>query len=171
MSDDDASPTRTSDTDRVDDTGERTGHAIKRAEQALIAAKDAALRPFDLTVPQYAALLLLDGQPGLSGAELARRAMVTPQTMSTVLGNLERKGLVERAPHPVHTRVVETRLSRTGRALLRKADQEALRVEAALDQALGDDVSRLRRALAVAADALDKHRSAADPAPGARSAS
>ena len=144
---------------------ERTGHAIKRAEQALIAAKDAALRPFDLTVPQYAALLLLAGQPGLSGAELARRALVTPQTMSTVLANLERKGLVDRAVHPVHSRIVEVRLTDRGADLLRRADQAALRVEAALDAALGSGVDQLRHLLGTAAAALDHHRSTAPSSP------
>jgi len=146
----------------VTDAGERTGHAIKRAEQALIAAKDAALRPLALTVPQYAALLLLDEQPGLSGAELARRALVTPQTMSTVLSNLRRKGLVERGPHPVHGHVVETQLTAAGTVLLRRADRAALQVEAALDQALGDAVEPLRAALRIAAEALDGHQRGAD---------
>jgi DNA-binding MarR family transcriptional regulator len=147
----------------VSDAGDRTGHAIKRAEQALIAAKDAALRPFGLTVPQYAALLLLHAQPGLSGAELARRALVTPQTMSTVLGNLERKGLVERAAHPVHSRIVETRLTAGGGRLLRDADRAALAVEAVLDAALGPEVGRLRDLLTAAAETLEHHRARSAP--------
>lgn len=141
---------------RADD---RTGHAIKRAEQALIAAKNAALRPYGLTVPQYAALLLLAGQPGLSGAELARRALVTPQTMSTVLTNLERKGLVDRTVHPIHSRVIEIRLTDGGTEVLHQADQAARRVEAALDDALGPEVEQFRRLLVTAADKLDRHLS------------
>lgn len=46
---------------------DRLGHVIKRAEQALIARKTRVLRAFDLTVPQYAALLLLSGTDGMSG--------------------------------------------------------------------------------------------------------
>lgn len=46
---------------------ERLGLDIKRAEQALIAAKQAAVRPAGLTVPQYAALLALAASPGISG--------------------------------------------------------------------------------------------------------
>lgn len=147
----------------MDGAADRTGHAIKRAEQALIAAKNAVLRPFDLTVPQYATLLLLHGQPGLSGAELARRALVTPQTMSTVLGNLERKGLIERAMHPVHTRIVETRLTPDGASILRDADRAALEVEAVLDAALGQHTDQLRCLLTTAADTLERHRTATAP--------
>jgi DNA-binding MarR family transcriptional regulator len=82
----------------------RLGHTIKRAEQALIARKTEALREFGLTVPQYSVLLLLSVSDGMSAAQLARECMVTPQTMAT----------------------------RAGRAIAKKADKAALRVEGSL---------------------------------------
>jgi DNA-binding MarR family transcriptional regulator len=112
---------------------QRLGHHLKRAEQELIAAKHAALRPFNLSTPQYTVLLVLSEEPGLSGAGLARRCLVTPQTMSSVLGTLEGRGLVERKPHPVHSHILEARLTRSGRALLTRADVPATAVEQALD--------------------------------------
>ncbi|GAA1105462.1 hypothetical protein GCM10009663_54510 [Kitasatospora arboriphila] len=112
---------------------QRLGHHIKRAEQELIAAKHAALRPFKLSTPQYTVLLVLSEEPGLSGAALARRCLVTPQTMSSVLGTLEGRGLVERKPHPIHQHILEARLTRSGRTLLARADQAAMAVEQALD--------------------------------------
>jgi DNA-binding MarR family transcriptional regulator len=112
---------------------QRLGHHLKRAEQELIAAKHAALRPFKLSTPQYTVLLVLWEEPGLSGAGLARRCLVTPQTMSSVLGTLEGRGLVERKPHPIHNHILEARLTRTGRSLLAKADVPAMAVEEALD--------------------------------------
>ena len=112
---------------------QRLGHHLKRAEQELIAAKHAALRPFNLSTPQYTVLLVLSEEPGLSGAGLARRCLVTPQTMSSVLSTLEGRGLVERKPHPVHQHILEARLTRSGRALLNKADVPVTAVEQALD--------------------------------------
>ena len=112
---------------------QRLGHHLKRAEQELIAAKHAALRPFNLSTPQYTVLLVLWEEPGLSGAALARRCLVTPQTMSSVLSTLEGRSLVERKPHPVHQHILEARLTRTGRALLNKADVPVTAVEQALD--------------------------------------
>ncbi|MER6101762.1 MarR family transcriptional regulator [Streptomyces sp. NPDC001832] len=110
--------------------GDRLGNTIKRAEQALIARKNQVLRQFDLTVPQYSVLLLLSLFPGgMSAAQLARESMVTPQTMSTVLANLEKHGLVEREPSPLHQKVIVNKLTRAGRAVLKKADKEAVRVE------------------------------------------
>ncbi|WP_431681646.1 MarR family winged helix-turn-helix transcriptional regulator [Kitasatospora sp. KL5] len=118
---------------------QRLGHHIKRAEQELIAAKHAALRPFKLSTPQYTVLLVLSEEPGLSGAGLARRCLVTPQTMSSVLGTLEGRGLVERKPHPIHQHILEARLTRSGRTLLAKADQAAMAVEQALDAEFDDE--------------------------------
>jgi DNA-binding MarR family transcriptional regulator len=42
----------------------------------------AALHEHNATVGQYALLTALDEEPGLSNADLARRAFVTPQTMN-----------------------------------------------------------------------------------------
>jgi DNA-binding MarR family transcriptional regulator len=50
------------------------GYELKRAQAALRAAMDTALRRHGLTVPQHACLELLDQRPGLCNAELARGA-------------------------------------------------------------------------------------------------
>jgi DNA-binding MarR family transcriptional regulator len=117
---------------------DRLGLVIKRAEQALIARKTAALREFGLTVPQYAALLLLCASDGMSAAQLARESLVTPQTMATVLTNLETKGLIERDQSPLHQKVVVNRATPAGAALLERADAAALRVERSLAAAYTD---------------------------------
>lgn len=111
---------------------ERLGSYIKRAEQALNATKHAVLKPAGLTVPQYAALLLLSENPGMSAAALARACAVTPPTMNTVLKNLQERGLVERTPHAWHGNVLETRLTERGREVMADADVRAVRVERAL---------------------------------------
>ena len=51
---------------------QRLGHKVKSLEQELSGAKDAVLRPMGVTVPQYTALLVINDEPGISGAELAR---------------------------------------------------------------------------------------------------
>jgi len=71
-----------------------------------MASKPAALRGLGITTPQYAALTFLDESPGLSSAQLARRAFVTPQTMNRMVANLEAAGLIARGPHPELGRVL-----------------------------------------------------------------
>ncbi|TDQ55562.1 MarR family winged helix-turn-helix transcriptional regulator [Actinorugispora endophytica] len=121
---------------------QRIGHYLKRAEQELISAKHAALRAYDLTVPQYTVLFVLSEEPGLSGAVLARRCLVTPQTMSSVLNTLNRRKLVERKPHPIHTHILETRLTRGGRALLRQADKAAVAIESELGESFTEEETK-----------------------------
>ncbi|MQY07945.1 MarR family winged helix-turn-helix transcriptional regulator [Actinomadura macrotermitis] len=111
---------------------ERLGSYLKRAEQALSAAKNAALRPMGLTVPQYAALLQLSENPGMSAAALARACAVTPPTMNTVLKNLQERGLIERSPHEWHRNILETRLTPEGEELLARADTGPVRIERGL---------------------------------------
>ncbi|MFE0188405.1 MarR family winged helix-turn-helix transcriptional regulator [Streptomyces sp. NPDC059008] len=117
---------------------ERLGSHIKRAEQALNATKYAVLKPAGLTVAQYAALLFLTEQPGISAAALARACGVTPPTMNTVLKNLQERGLIERTPHRWHKNVLETRLTDEGTRVMADADARAIRVERALAAEFSD---------------------------------
>ncbi|WP_202869183.1 MarR family winged helix-turn-helix transcriptional regulator [Kribbella antibiotica] len=126
---------------------QRLGSHLKRVEQDLQAAKTAAVRPAGLTVPQYAALFVLDEQPGISGAELARRCLVTPQTMTTILRNLEAAELIERTPHPLHRHVIETRPTPAGRKALDQADERATGVERRLAAAFTDEELDVLRGL------------------------
>ncbi len=113
--------------ERVED---RVGYVVKRVQQALGAQMSQALSDHGLTNAQYAALSALEADPGLSNAELARRSFVTPQTMNQVVAQLERAGLVQRRPHPVHGRILETRVTPRGEAALALAHAAVLAIEA-----------------------------------------
>ncbi|MCD2194916.1 MarR family transcriptional regulator [Actinomycetospora endophytica] len=97
------------------------GYRLKRAASALRSRMDEGLRPHGLTVPQYATLELLDAQPGLSNAELARGAFVTRQSMNVVLRGLADGGLVRRAEVSEHGRALPTHLTDDGRRRLEAA--------------------------------------------------
>jgi DNA-binding MarR family transcriptional regulator len=109
---------------------EAIGYLLKYAQQALRTAMDAALRDLGITTPQYAVLTFLGESPGLSSAQLARRAFVTPQTMNRIVANLESADLIERQPHPELGRVQEARLSKRGRNLLGECQRRIDGVEA-----------------------------------------
>jgi DNA-binding MarR family transcriptional regulator len=127
---------------------DRLGHVVKSLEQELSGAKDAVLRPMGLTVPQYSALLVIAETPGISGAELARQCLVTPQTMTTVLGNLTVKGLIERRTVPGQGRAMETTITRSGKTLLARADKKVEEVEGLLSgQLTKTDQATLRKLL------------------------
>ena len=114
---------------RRDSTTGHPGYLLKRAQAALHAAMAAALHEHGATLAQYAVLTALDEEPGLSNAELARRAFVTPQTMNQVLRELEQRHWVIRHAHPGHGRILQADLTHHGRQTLRACHQAADAVE------------------------------------------
>jgi DNA-binding MarR family transcriptional regulator len=135
----------------------RLGYALKRAQHALRISMDEALRPLELTTPQYAVLSAVEAEAGMSNARLARAAFVTAQTMQGVLANLERDGLLERRPDPTHGRVLRSELTSVGRSVLSEAHLAVRVVEDAMVASFGEaDASRLALALSKCADDLKK---------------
>ena len=110
----------------------RLGSSIKRAEQAMMVAKSKALREYDLSVAQYAAMTSLYYVPGQSAAQLARAAAVTPQTMATILARLDAKSLITRVPSEIHSRVNIVTLTDAGEELVVQADEKVRAVERAM---------------------------------------
>jgi DNA-binding MarR family transcriptional regulator len=110
-------------------TTDSPGYLLKRAQAALHAALTGALRQHAATLAQYALLTALDEEPGLSNAELARRAFVTPQTMNQVLRELEQRHWVTRHPHPGHGRILQADLTGDGRSTLQACHRTASAVE------------------------------------------
>jgi DNA-binding MarR family transcriptional regulator len=110
-------------------TTSRVGYLIKRAQTVLHDEMTEALHSLDLTVTQFAVLTALDDEPGLSNADLARRAFVTPQSMHAVLQELERRQLVVRRTHPQHQRVLQAALTEAGRRTLKFAAKAINAVE------------------------------------------
>lgn len=123
----------------VDDTYRSLGYALKRAQQALRGRLDTALRDIGLTTPQYSVLAGLEKSNGLSNAELARRAFVTPQTMQAIIVTLEKAGLIKREAHPDNGRILTTELTAEGRQAVRAAHEIAANAEQQLRNAVAPD--------------------------------
>jgi transcriptional regulator, MarR family len=117
----------------------RLGLHIKLAEQAMMSAKAEALRPFDLTVAQYGAMLSLYYVPGQSPSQLARAVAVTPQTIGATLDKLAAKSLVTRKPSKLHRKVLVVTLTSKGERLLIEADAAARTVEERIGRAFSAD--------------------------------
>lgn len=132
------------------------GYAMKRAQHALRLRMDEALKEVGLTTPQYAALSVLEETPGLSGAALARRSFVTPQTMNAIVAKLEKSGLIGRSPHPEHGRVLRAYLTDEGRELVSGAHDVVEAVEEFMLEGLSrEDRARLAETLNGCAEALE----------------
>jgi DNA-binding MarR family transcriptional regulator len=116
---------------------DRPGWLLKRAQDALHAAMTTALRSHGASLSEYAVLTALAEEPGLSNADLARRAFVTPQTMNQVLRELEHRGWVSRHPHPEHGRILQAELTAPGRQSLGLCHQAVGEVEQRMLAGLG----------------------------------
>jgi DNA-binding MarR family transcriptional regulator len=89
----------------------------------------AAVEPAGLTLPAYTALSVLRAQDGLSNARLARRSLVTPQSMNEVLSVLVERGYVRRNALTGHGRVIRIELTKAGSRALERCDRAVDEVE------------------------------------------
>lgn len=134
---------------------EELGVLIKEAQSVLHQRMDEVLRPLSLSVPQYACLQALADVPGITGAELARRAFVSRQSMNVLLLGLEKRGLAERATVPGPRRERAASLTPAAIELLGRARAAVAEVATAMTSRLSQsDATRLRALLVSCRDAL-----------------
>jgi DNA-binding MarR family transcriptional regulator len=112
------------------------GYLLRQAQAATRLTIERSLADLGVTPPQFVVLTMLKAYPGLSGADLARVALLTPQTVGVIIRNLERDGAIRKSPHPVHGRVLQWTLTRRGLALLGKCRRHVMAVERRLARGL-----------------------------------
>ena len=130
----------------------RLSYLVKQLELAIRAEMDARARVAGLTALQYTALTVLQRQPGMSGAQLSRRSFVSPQAGSEMLGHLERKGLIARAPDPDNRRVLRVRLTEEGERTMHDCDRWMDAIEARMLAGIPVAEQRALRAILAACE-------------------
>jgi DNA-binding MarR family transcriptional regulator len=120
-------------------------YLLRQAQAATRQAMERKLAGLGVTTPQFVVLTMLKAYPGLSGADLARVAALTPQTVGVIIRNLERDGAIRKAAHPVHGRVLQWTLTRRGTTLLDKCRRHAHALERRLSAELGTAAERAVR--------------------------
>ena len=109
-----------------------------------------ALKPYAVTTMQFTILATLGQWDGLSSAELSRRFNVTPQTMGEMIGNLERRLLVERRQDPANRRALRLSLTAAGVRLVKQCNVAMDKVETQMLKGLSKkEVDELRDRLMV----------------------
>jgi len=112
-------------------------YLLRQAQAATRLTLERSLAGLGVTPPQFVVLTMLRAYPGLSGADLARVALLTPQTVGVIIRNLERDGAIRKTPHPVHGRVLQWTLTRRGGTLLEKCRRHVTALERRLMAGLG----------------------------------
>jgi len=87
-----------------------------------------------LSASAFQTLAILDGAGGaLPGHVIAERLLVSSASMTSLLDTLERRGLVERRPHPTDRRKVLIHLTPDAQRIV---DQQLPAIHAAITQAI-----------------------------------
>ena len=105
------------------------GYLLRQAQAAARLQMERTLADLRVTPPQFVVLTMLKAYPGLSGADLARVSLLTPQTVGVIIRNLERAGSIKKQPHPVHGRVLMWTLTKSGLVLVGNCRRLVLALE------------------------------------------
>jgi DNA-binding MarR family transcriptional regulator len=130
------------------DLTDNTLWLLKQAFYYSLTTLNEAMSDHGVSSAQVGVLRQLANEPGLSGADLARRLLVSPQGVQFALTSLERRGLVERKRDPQHGRILRAYLTAEGRDVAATVVSAAV---AAHDEVFGvltpEELSTLRELL------------------------
>lgn len=129
--------------------------AVVRAEKAVVRALSRALAPLDLKIAQLDMLMNLYRHPGLSQHDLARRLLVGRSSITMLLPQLEKQGLLRRESDENDRRVLRLYLTPDGEARLKQAlaiyteliDRVMAQSSPAECDAMGEQMRRITEAL------------------------
>jgi DNA-binding MarR family transcriptional regulator len=116
---------------------------LKQAFHFSLTTVNEAISGHGVTTAQIGLMRQLANEPGLSGAELARRLLITPQGAQLALTALERRGLVERKQDPQHGRIMQAYLTDKGRAITTAVLADAIAAHERVFGVLTADEQRL----------------------------
>lgn len=120
---------------------------LKQAFYFSLTSVNDAISDHGVSTAQIGVLRQLTNEPGLSGAELARRLLITPQGVQLALTALEKRGLVQRKQDPQHARILQAFLTDSGREVAAAVVQDAVAAHEAVFGVLSADEQKTLRDL------------------------
>ena len=117
--------------DQVDTAFLRTlvGYNTRRAALAIIEVFMERMAPYDLKVVDFSVLSLVAHNPGITSRQLCATLNVLPPNMVGLIAALERRGLIERRPHPSDGRAMGVHLTTKGADLTERAEATVAQLE------------------------------------------
>ncbi|MFT4241927.1 MAG: MarR family winged helix-turn-helix transcriptional regulator [Acidovorax sp.] len=117
--------------DAVDTRYLRTlvGYNTRRAALAIIEVFMERMAVYGLKVVEFSVLSLVAHNPGITSRQLCATLGVLPPNLVGLIALLERRGLIERRPHPSDGRAMGVHLTAQGVELAAQAEQTAAQLE------------------------------------------
>ncbi len=117
--------------DTVDTLFLRTlvGYNTRRASLSIIGVFMQRMAAFDLKVVDFSVLSLVAHNPGITSRQLCATLNVLPPNLVGLIAMLERRGLIERRPHPSDGRAMGVHLTAAGGELVAQAEATAAELE------------------------------------------
>ncbi|HWG76542.1 MAG TPA: MarR family transcriptional regulator [Steroidobacteraceae bacterium] len=111
-------------------------YLLRQANASVRLAVDRALSKEGMTYPQQSALTMIRAYEAISGADLARLTMLTPQTVTGIVRALELRGAIRKEKDPLHGRILRLLITADGRELNKRCRALIAPIEAALKGAM-----------------------------------
>lgn len=105
------------------------GYNTRRAALVIIEVFMERMAVYDLKVVDFSVLSLVAHNPGVTSRELCATLNVLPPNMVGLIAGLEKRGLIERRPHPSDGRAMGVHLTPAGIDLTAQAEQTASQLE------------------------------------------
>ena len=105
------------------------GYNVRRASLAIVGVFMERMAPYALNVVDFSVLRLVESNPGITSRQLCATLNVLPPNLVGIVATLERRGLIERQPHPNDGRAVGLHLTAQGAALAVEAGGTAEQLE------------------------------------------
>lgn len=105
------------------------GYNARRASLAVIEVFMERMAVYRLKVVDFSVLSLVAHNPGVTSRQLCATLNVLPPNLVGIIAALERRGLIERRPHPSDGRAMGLHLTPAGVDLTGQAEQTAAQLE------------------------------------------
>ena len=124
-------PASTASREEVDTSFLRTlvGYNTRRASLTIIEVFMERMAVYDLKVVDFSVLSLVAHNPGVTSRQLCATLGVLPPNLVGLIAGLEKRGLIERRPHPSDGRAMGVHLTPAGVKLTAQAEQTAAQLE------------------------------------------
>ena len=105
------------------------GYNARRASLAIVDVFMVRMAPYALRIVDFSVLSLVGRNPGITSRQLCSTLGVLPPNLVGIVGQLEKRQLLARQPHPHDGRATGLHLTAQGQTLVEHAEETATALE------------------------------------------